>query len=55
MGISGLDATASSKIKEEADAFQNFQAVDPSRLLKKNKLFKNAFSLFKQELRKEGD
>jgi len=24
MGISGLDATASSKIKEEADAFQNF-------------------------------
>lgn len=42
-----LDATVSAKM-EIQDAFQNFSAVEPAKLLRKNKMFTNCFSIYKQ-------
>lgn len=41
-----MDSTTSAKI-ELQDAFQNFTAMEPPKLLRKSKMFKHCFSIFK--------
>ena len=49
-----MDSTASAKM-EIQDAFQNFTPTEPPKLLRKNKMFKDCFSIYKQGHGKGGD
>ena len=50
--IKELNATAEAK-KQESGAFQNFIPIEPEKKMKKIKLFKDVFLIYRQALREE--